>query len=336
MFNFDVYYPKKTKHTVGIAFDRCYDIGEVDIYHNDNHYAVFNVRAVLKGGFSAKDYTAYNLNVTNHEEKLINQVIQALHAIAKCVKYTIDKDNRIITYNNVEVSCFKDYMSKFSDKLIKENKNYVLKTLFTDTHFIDKFTRFVLFQLLQNKVGTFIIGITGNKRTGKSTLAEMLKKKFMKHTIINSSVQVLPLATPLKDAACSLLGVNHTQLEYLKNKEVYIPDAEITYRDFLQQLGTEFMQSIIGSHWAVHLLSKRIETFETSIAIIPDVRFDHEANFIKRSGGTMIKLNRDTGMGLDTHVSEKGVSDYLIDYSFNVSHLNDSNIIADTICKRFM
>ena len=66
----------------------------------------------------------------------------------------------------------------------------------------------------------------------------------------------------------------------------------LTAREFLQYFGTEVMRNIKDSIWVDYTM-KRINKEQSSVAIIPDVRFPNEINAIKEAGGIVIRLTRD-------------------------------------------
>jgi hypothetical protein len=75
------------------------------------------------------------------------------------------------------------------------------------------------------------------------------------------------------------------------NKNTKTP-YNMTAREFLQYFGTDIMRKIKDTVWVDYTL-KNILTEQSSVAIIPDVRFPNEVQAIKNAGGTMIRLTRD-------------------------------------------
>ena len=98
-----------------------------------------------------------------------------------------------------------------------------------------------------------------------------------------------------------------------------------------QRIGTEFGQFTLfklfpemkgkvkyREHW-VNIFKNWLETNPNKDVVITDVRFKHEANFIKQNGGIIIKVNRDTGFK-DSHISElemKEITPDLIDFEID-------------------
>lgn len=159
-----------------------------------------------------------------------------------------------------------------------------------------------------------LIGITGQKFSGKSTVAKMLSEML--------GYKVVSFADKLKDITCVLSGCTREQLENYDFKECelvpnhlkpYCGNAEFpTYRAFLQHFGSEVMRGINDSIWIDCTLDNCGEN-----AIISDVRFPNEAKAIKEQGGIIIRVEREGLQSSDTHSSETAmkqiVPDVIID-----------------------
>lgn len=86
----------------------------------------------------------------------------------------------------------------------------------------------------------------------------------------------------------------------LEPKQVYGTDVDkntdtpynMTAREFLQYLGTDVMRKIKDTVW-VDVTIKKILEEQSSVAIIPDVRFPNEVQAIHQAGGCVIRLTRD-------------------------------------------
>jgi hypothetical protein len=71
--------------------------------------------------------------------------------------------------------------------------------------------------------------------------------------------------------------------------------------------------------------------YKGAYVLIPDVRFKNEAKSIKKLGGTIVHLDRQTDedVGVGSHSSEKGIPDRLIDYKIkNISTLEELNKVT--------
>lgn len=66
----------------------------------------------------------------------------------------------------------------------------------------------------------------------------------------------------------------------------------MTSRDFLQYFGTVIVREINQNAW-VQSTIKRIQSEDSGVAIVPDVRFPNEVQAIKHAGGVVIRMERD-------------------------------------------
>lgn len=158
-----------------------------------------------------------------------------------------------------------------------------------------------------------LIGITGHKFSGKSTVAKMLSEIL--------GYETHSFADKLKDITCILSGCTREDLENYDFKEnELVPDYlrpyclnadKPTYRAFLQHFGSEVMRGINNNIWIDCTLSNCGKD-----AIISDCRFPNEAKAIKERGGIVIKVVRDGVATGDTHQSETKIDEIEPDYVF--------------------
>lgn len=144
-----------------------------------------------------------------------------------------------------------------------------------------------------------IIGITGHKFSGKSTVTDILARQ--------TGYEVRSFATLLKEMVARLSGCNIKDLENYKFKEeaivpphlwAYCSNDSHTYRSLLQGLGDLFR-------------SKNENIFIDEVfkdcpqnVIISDCRFANEGNAIKDRGGKIIRVVRSGIATTDEHKSE--------------------------------
>lgn len=155
-----------------------------------------------------------------------------------------------------------------------------------------------------------LIGLLGEKYTGKDTSADYL--------VNNYGFVKDHHAKPLKDAAKVLFNFSDEQVNG-SLKEVVDPRWGITPRQAMQFIGSLFRNNIndlipgIQSNFWVNLLHMRIDKQleeymgEDLSTVVADVRFQNEVDEIKRKGGIVIKLIRDTNVVTDRHESEAGI-----------------------------
>ena len=151
-----------------------------------------------------------------------------------------------------------------------------------------------------NKKFPAILGISGKKYSGKSSVAKIIKEEILP----NKKVAIMSFADSLKGECVLairtvLKDFNYEELE--ANKE--------TYRGLLQWWGTDFRRKLFGKDYWVNTIEKVIEkyNYEADLIIIPDVRFANEFEWIKEvHGGQVIYIDRifNPKSKGDSHISE--------------------------------
>lgn len=155
-----------------------------------------------------------------------------------------------------------------------------------------------------------MIGINGKKQSGKSTLAEYLRKEINKHT--DKEAIIFSFADALKEMCYEyffmpvwgeILPHRFDQESFKKRKH---PCGK-TVREILQIVGTA-CRDVWPDIWIENLCNP-ISWFEKdTIIIVPDVRFPNEADYIRKEGGKLIRLTRSPFR--DKHISETALDNY--------------------------
>jgi hypothetical protein len=163
-----------------------------------------------------------------------------------------------------------------------------------------------------------IIGFLGQKHYGKDTCADYLVK--------NHDFKRYAFGDPVKEVCRILFGFTDEQL-YGNKKEELDTRLNITPRESFQKIGTEFGQYIIHDLLPNLNIEKRTlwtrildDVDKSARIVISDVRFQHEIDAIKKNGGIIIKINRNTNQNeFNQHLSEQEI--------FNISSSNIDFII---------
>lgn len=154
-----------------------------------------------------------------------------------------------------------------------------------------------------------IIGISGQKRSGKDTSAliikEFLEKKGKKAVIYS-------FAYPLKLAVSKCFAISMNTIEH--KKEVQIDLWKKSPRQLLQQVGDK-MRSIDQDVFLKNMRKKIKQTPKNTTIIISDVRFDNEAKFVRSLGGVIIIVERNNIHKNDKHITEQGINPKYSDYT---------------------
>ena len=141
-----------------------------------------------------------------------------------------------------------------------------------------------------------IIAFAGRKQSGKTTLATQIVNWLYELDGLEDQAIVYNFADPLKNVCMDILGLGFEQCygtDQEKNELVncYKNGKQMTAREVLQMVGTEFFRSIQHDVWAGATIRK-IQQDNPPVALIADCRFPNEVEAIKKAGGTVIKLTR--------------------------------------------
>ena len=143
-----------------------------------------------------------------------------------------------------------------------------------------------------------VIGIAGKARTGKDTVAEFI--------ISANGGYRYSFADPLR-AMLVPLGIDMNDPYWRARKELPIPAIGVSPRRLMQTLGTEWGREMVHPDIWVSLARQRLLDRGPGM-IIPDVRFDNEAKWVRKVGGLIIHLERPGVEEVEQHSSEDGVS----------------------------
>lgn len=131
-----------------------------------------------------------------------------------------------------------------------------------------------------------IISISGKIGSGKDTLAKMIQQLQPE-----KNWQIKKWAYKLKQVASMLSAVPMDYWEDQEFKKQQMPDRwQMTYREFLQRLGTEAMRN--GLHQNVWVNALMADYKDGMNWIITDTRFPNEADAVHEMGGTLVRVYR--------------------------------------------
>ena len=182
------------------------------------------------------------------------------------------------------------------------------------------------------RVRGLVIGLAGEKQSGKDTMADYLVQ--FEH------FEKLSFAKPMKQSSAAALGTSVETLERLKENplarvqlvEIMTGDndiveihSDISVREFWQNYGTEAHRKIpeFGEDVWTDMMVSKLDV--PGAYVIPDARFENEQRLIKAAGGYVVHIVRPRPGRDDGHASEK-VDHGLADFSI----VNDSSL--DDFC----
>jgi len=188
-----------------------------------------------------------------------------------------------------------------------------------------------------------VIGLTGYKQCGKSTLAKAVIEKAAK---IGRVGTIYSFAKPLKEVCHILFGGNEDhwygdlKTETFAEWSLTLGEAYSSPRRIMQTFGTEICRNHIAHNFWLMVAHRYIADIQKAegvdFVIIDDVRFDNEAQFIITNyNGMIVRVQRaDTQNTSDKHVSEHGISSRLIDYTYTCGDMACLAASANDIVNR--
>ena len=148
-----------------------------------------------------------------------------------------------------------------------------------------------------------IIGLIGDERSGKDTVANYLKKEY--------NFRKYALSEPIKQMGRNIFGWNDEQL-YGDEKDKVDIVTGIKPRDFFKWIGTEIFQYDIHTKFPSYKIKKRctwanvMKKFleihsNNSHIVVTDIRFKHEAEILLDSGGFLLYVDNENTKPSDNY-----------------------------------
>jgi hypothetical protein len=149
----------------------------------------------------------------------------------------------------------------------------------------------------------FVIGLMGHATVGKDRIAQELVENdgFERHGFADALKQILYALNPRIELFNNdFVGYWHVQ-SIVDQRGWDEAKKEPEIRQLLQRLGTEGARDALGSDvWVKALFSRPTG----ARVVIPDVRYENEAQAIRARGGKVIRIHRE-GIGpVNSHVSD--------------------------------
>ena len=149
-----------------------------------------------------------------------------------------------------------------------------------------------------------IIGLAGYARSGKDTVAGLMKD-YERRAFADAIRDSLMALNPLVATDLHLSEV--VKRQGWEGAKVTTPEI----RRLLQAMGTEVGRQLIHPDLWVELAIKGLESSDR--VIFTDVRFINEAKAIKRLGGSVWRVNRPGVDALNSHPSETSMDQFAFD-----------------------
>jgi len=162
----------------------------------------------------------------------------------------------------------------------------------------------------------YLVGISGFKRSGKNTFADVLRNVAHERGLAFVAVA---FADPLRRAAAAAYGVDVSNFTDDAKKDTVCEAWGITYRQMLINLG-EAMRSVDADHWVKTLRQQVLSlpeqhfqgraspwaagTYHDVLVAVTDVRRVNEAAAVHDLSGVNVLVRR-PGVVWDGHVNEE-------------------------------
>lgn len=150
-----------------------------------------------------------------------------------------------------------------------------------------------------------LIGLHGRARTGKDTAARYLAAQWCLYSYA--------FADPIKAAIAQLFNLTQEHIEG-NLKEVLLPGIGKSPRQLMQLLGTEWGREQVHPELWLLLAAQNI-AYQQEVdqshyngVVIRDVRFENEADWIRRQGGHVVQILRPDAHSVSAHSSESGIA----------------------------
>lgn len=173
-----------------------------------------------------------------------------------------------------------------------------------------------------------IIGLVGNLGVGKDYITD----KFIIPYFGKERCQIVSMGDSLKVELMVHMNIDFNRLYIKKDKDS---------RKLLQVYGTDIMRRKHGDDIWIKYVDAWVKIHKNrgkDIIIIPDIRFQNEAEYIKSKEGILIKIeaedrnkektNEEKLKNETNHKSELGISLIKCNYTIDNSKKNESNVFG--------
>jgi len=194
------------------------------------------------------------------------------------------------------------------------------------------------------------VAISGQARTGKNTLAQMIVDNGLpNHKLILGDPQykVVAVADPIKNMVMQMVpnadpeclwGQSELRSKTIPGDLKDLDGAPLTYRRALMDMGS-LGRKYHPDIWLNALVQDAYKNQSLKAYIVSDVRFPNEINYLKEHGFHMIRLKRLGTPQIDdvSETAQLGIPDsFFDDVIENDGTLSDLNQRAEIIVHKFV
>ncbi|MNJ31628.1 hypothetical protein D3C77_262700 [compost metagenome] len=148
-----------------------------------------------------------------------------------------------------------------------------------------------------------LIGLAGRARTGKTTAAN--------HLVNTHGFVTYAFADPLREGLMQIFNLSPCDFDD-ERKEQPIDWLGRSPRELMQALGTGWGRNLVHPDLWILLAEQNLEFLDqtndnASGFVISDLRFENEADFVRKRGGIVIHVLRSDADEVNPHISESGI-----------------------------
>lgn len=164
-----------------------------------------------------------------------------------------------------------------------------------------------------------IIGLAGRAGSGKSLAARYLERCH--------GFRRMSFAAPLKGALAYMMSATVAELDERKADPLVPEVSDVTVRQAMQFLGTEWGRRLIGEDFWVAVMRRKLEALGGKQSIVrvavDDVRFQNEVDLLTGLGGMVFRIDRPDAD--NTNVDRQHLSETQIDLLTGLSGVLDNS-----------
>lgn len=168
-----------------------------------------------------------------------------------------------------------------------------------------------------------LIGLTGKKFSGKSTVARFLNEQY--------GFVEISYAEALKRACNLIFNVPLEVFNDPDKKEIILPEWGVSPRAMLQKIGS-CAREIHPDVWIRLVEFHFSNLLPLCNVVISDIRYQNEADCVRAHGGYILEIIRPNNMNIDDHSSENQKISCVADYLYNDTTIEQLLLQIEFIC----
>jgi hypothetical protein len=171
-----------------------------------------------------------------------------------------------------------------------------------------------------------ILGLSGKRGAGKDTMFRYIQQ-FGDQILPGWKIKRYGLADRIKEILIHSFDVPR-KIAFGSDidKQSIVPRTNITVRQALQIMGTDWFKSWESLHWVRHCYQaiEQDHNIEggNKLAVITDIRYLEEVHYFQEHGAKIVRLTRTCAV--DSHISETALDNsYCFDYVIDNRELDE-------------